>query len=98
MLRSKRWEIAQAIIDSPDNLDPLYRKIRLKQHAPNMAQQFQQRNAQLRDPLQARQFELGQSYDSPADERYQRIYQASQKIMADIGLTLTEHGKKAEAA
>lgn len=98
MLRVKRWEIAQRIIDSPDNLDPTYRKVQLKQAAQQMAGEFQQRNSGLRDPLQARQFELGQSYDAPSDERYNRIYVASQKIMADIGLTLTEHGKKAEAA
>ncbi len=98
MLRPQRWEIAQRIIDSSENLDPLYRKIKLKQAVNQFAQQFQQSNSGLRDPLSARQFEIGQSYDAPADERYQRIYKASQKIMADIGLTITEHGKKSEAA
>jgi len=98
MLRPARWEIAQRIIDSPENLDPTYRKIQLKQNVNNLAQQFQTSNSALRDPLQARRFETDQAYDAPADERYQRIYAASQKILAQGGVTLTEHGKKQDAA
>ena len=98
MLRPKRWEIAQRIIDSPENLDPIYRKVQLKQQVNQLAQQFQQSNASLRDPLQARQFELNQGYDAPLDERYTRIYAASQKVLAGVGATITEHGKKSEAA
>lgn len=98
MLRPQRWNIAQKIINSPENLDPLYRKIQLQQSIGQMAEQFANRNSMLRDPLKARQFEINQSYDAAADERYQRIYAASQKILAEGGVTLTEHGKKQEAA
>jgi len=98
MLRPQRWNIAQKIIDSPENLDPMYRKIQLKQSVNQMAEQFAARNSKLRDPLQARQFEINQSYDAASDERYQRIYAASQQLLAQGGVTLTEHGKKAEAA
>jgi len=97
MRRPHRWQIAQKIIDSPENLDPLYRKIQLKQHVTNLAEQFAARNSKLRDPLQARQFEINQAYDAMPDQRYTRIYANSQKILAEGGVTLTEHGKKPES-
>lgn len=77
LMRLWRWQIAERIIDSPENTDPAWRKLQLKQSVNNKCEQFLMRNAQLRDPLNARNQENQQSYDAPDDERYQRIKAAS---------------------
>lgn len=92
LMRPERWKIAESIINSPENLDPPYRKMQLRQNVNSIAEQFQNRNSKLRDPLHARQFEINQSYDAPSDERYQRIKTESHKLLAKLqGLSLDEN-------
>ena len=92
LMRPERWKIAERIIDNPENLDHVYRKVQLKQSVNSLAEHFAARNAKLRDPLQARQFEISQAYDAPVDERYQRIKTASQKLLSELlGLSLDEN-------
>ena len=83
-MRKKRMETAQRIIDSPENLDSPERKAWLKQTMPLLAEEMLQNNALNRELAHIRCLEDGQGYDAPNDERYQRIYQASQKLMAEL--------------
>lgn len=91
LMRAWRWKIAEKIIDDPENADQPWRKLQLKQNAGTLAQHFSQRNAMLRDPLKAREFEQNQSYDAPANERYARIKAASQVLLTkEMGVTVQE--------
>jgi len=92
LMRPMRSTIAQAIIHSADNLDSNGRKTQLLQSFTAITAHFEQRNATLRDPLQARMFEMQQAYDAPADERYQRIKAAAMNLLAQSqGLQLNEN-------
>ena len=84
VMRKRRMETARQIIDSPENLDSPERKTWLKQNMFSLAQQMLQSSALNREPAHVRHLENGQGYDAPNDERYQRIYQASQKLMAEL--------------
>ena len=83
-LRAQRWEIAQRIIDSPENLDTPSRKEGLKIVAFQLSKWLHEKDASNRDPARGQVLETVQGYDAPNDERYQRIYQASQKLMAEM--------------
>lgn len=98
LMRPWRWKIAERIIDDPENNDQPWRKLQLKQNVTGLCQHFASRNAQLRDPLKAREFENNQGYDAPGDERYMRIKAASMAMLAkETGVSIKE-AKPAEAA
>ena len=84
LLRGRRLDLAHRIIDSPENLDSPSRKTKLKQMATHLAEKFHAFDASNRDPFRAHELETIQAYDAPNDERYQRIYQASQELIAEI--------------
>lgn len=83
-LRSERWRIAERIIDSSENLDSPLRKTELRYRAYKLYEQLHAFDASNRDRDRGNVLELVQGYDAPNDERYQRIYQASQKLMAEL--------------
>ena len=83
-LRTQRWEIAERILDSPENLDSPLRKTELRHRAYKLSEQLHAFDASNRDPARGQVLETVQGYDALNDERYQRIYQASQKLMAEI--------------
>ncbi len=92
LMRPTRWKIAEKIIDDPENMDMPGRKLQLKQNVTGLCQHFAGRNASLRDPLKAREFELNQGYDSPDDARYERIKAASQVLLsAECGIKIEEN-------
>ncbi len=84
-LRPQRWEIAERIIDNPENIDSPLRKTELRHRANQMSDRLHAFDASNREPARGQVLETVQGYDAPNDERYQRIYQASQKLMAEIG-------------
>ena len=76
--RILRVRMAQGII--AELAEPYARKLELVNAIPALCDQFRTRNAKLRDPQFASQFE---GFDAPADERYHRVRDAALAMMQE---------------
>ena len=82
--RPIREDTAARIINSDAYLATPARKRALLSVIPQLRQHFTDRNRAILDPVRAKTIESIVSFDAPADERYQRIKSAAERILAEL--------------
>lgn len=82
--RPIRERSARVIIESELFQDSQARKRALLKVIPQLRPHFSARNQAILDPERAKNIESSVSFDAPADERYQRIKAAAERILADL--------------
>lgn len=80
-LRVLRFQIAGKLSEAHN---PHWLQMQLGQRHDILTMFFGSRMARLRDPYQAHQFEKRLSFDAPEDERYQRIKNQAQHMLAEL--------------
>ena len=80
--RPQRIQAANAIIE--EGTDPPYRKLRLRQIMPDVVTFLSHRNSKCTNPVSAAELEKHYSFDAPADDRYLRVKQAAEGLLASI--------------
>lgn len=84
LTRPLRREIASKILRDPDLIQPNWHRMQLLQTQDAICSQLQQRNANLRDPLQAQQWEQHAGFDNAATPAYERMKAQAQAMLLDM--------------
>ena len=90
LTRPLRRQIAERILRDTELEQPNWHRLQLLQSMNAMCAQFEQRNANLRDPLNARQWEANIGYDNEPTPAYLRLKAAAEKMLTDIYAPKTE--------
>lgn len=91
LTRPLRRQIAERILRDPDLIQPNWHRMQLLQTTDAMCRQLEQRNANLRDPLQAKNWETNVGFDNAPTDAYLRIKaQAEQMLLELYGPVKTE--------
>ena len=84
LTRPLRKAIADKILRDPDLIQPNWHRMQLLQTIDAMCSQLEQRNANLRDPLQAKNWETQVGFDNDPTPAYLRIKDAAQAMLHEL--------------
>jgi hypothetical protein len=88
-MRSHRRSIAETILSSPDFLETADRKQALRRELDLICAEFENGNANLRDPIYVKPLE-GVGHDAPDDGRYRRVKEHSLRMLQELGKDCTQ--------